>query len=153
MLISWDFSCYNESGEMSETKTSRQLQEEVFYPVHMHQRIEQNGSDFVRNLFVPDRSSERSPQTSFKFDSTDPTASTDVQEFTSTLFSLNVNGFGFIRDEGQNNIFFHYSTVTNKEFTELQAGMKVKYQLEEDPERSQREGERRFRACRVTVLD
>jgi cold shock CspA family protein/uncharacterized LabA/DUF88 family protein len=153
MLVSWDFSCYNESGEISETKTSRQLQEEVFYPVPMHQRIEENGNDFVRNLFVPDRSFERNPQTNFKFDSTDSTTPDDVQEFTSTIFSLNVNGFGFIRDEGQNNIFFHYSTVTNKEFTELQAGMPVKYQLEEDPERSRREGERRFRACRVTVLE
>jgi cold shock CspA family protein/uncharacterized LabA/DUF88 family protein len=153
MLVSWDFSCYNESGEMSETKTSRQLQEEVFYPVPMHQRIEQNDSDFVRNLFVPDKSFDRSPQANFKFNSTDSTTTDDVQEFTSTIFSLNVNGFGFIRDEGQNNIFFHYSTVTNKEFTELQAGMTVKYQLEEDPERSRREGERRFRACRVTVLD
>ncbi|MDR1898824.1 MAG: cold shock domain-containing protein, partial [Treponema sp.] len=76
-----------------------------------------------------------------------------TQEYTSTIFSINANGFGFIKDEGQNNVFFHYSTVTNRDFPELQSGMAVRYQLEEDTERSRREGELRYRACRVTVID
>jgi cold shock CspA family protein/uncharacterized LabA/DUF88 family protein len=153
MLISWDFSYHNESGESVETKTSRQLQEEVFYSVPMHQRIEQNSNELVRALFVPDKGSERSqPQLSFKTDTPD-TAGPVQGEYTSTIFSLNANGFGFIRDESQNNIFFHYSTVTNRDFAELQAGMPVRYQLEEDTERSKREGEVRYRACRITVLD
>jgi cold shock CspA family protein/uncharacterized LabA/DUF88 family protein len=152
LLISWDFSYHNESGEIVETKSSRQLQEEVFYPVPMHQRTEQNGSEFVRNLFVPDRNVDQNQvQNSFKFDNAE--SAVTMQEYTSTIFSLNVNGFGFIKDESQNNIFFHYSTLTNRDFTELQAGMTVKYQLEEDPERSRRDGEVRYRACRVTVLD
>jgi cold shock CspA family protein/uncharacterized LabA/DUF88 family protein len=152
MLISWDFSYHNESGESVETKTSRQLQEEVFYSVPMHQRIEQNGTEFVRDLFVSDKGFERTqPQLSFKIDT--PGSTKTVQEYTSTIISINANGFGFIKDESQNNIFFHYSTVTNRDFTELQAGMTVRYQLEEDPERSKREGEVRYRACRVTVLD
>ncbi|GHV84723.1 hypothetical protein AGMMS50230_03310 [Spirochaetia bacterium] len=156
MLISWEFSYHNESGDMMETKTSRQLQEEVFYSVAMHQRVDQNSDDeYVRSLFVPDRSFDQARaqgQLSLKIDS--PEALPEERpEWTSVLFSLNANGFGFIKDESQNNIFFHYSTLTNREFSELQPGMTVKYQLEEDKDRSRREGELRYRACRVTVID
>jgi cold shock CspA family protein/uncharacterized LabA/DUF88 family protein len=152
LLISWDFSYHNESGEMVETKTSRQLQDEVFYSVPMHQRIEQDSDEYVKNLFVPDQNFERAQaQANFKLNNAEFLET--IQEYTSTIFSLNANGFGFIRDEEQNNIFFHYSTLTNKDFSELQAGMRVRYQVEEDPERSRREGERRYRACRVTVID
>jgi cold shock CspA family protein len=75
------------------------------------------------------------------------------EEFTSTIFMLNPNGFGFIKDEERNNIFFHYSRVTNREFAELKAGMKVKYTVEEDEERSKRDEAIRYRATRVTVAD
>jgi uncharacterized LabA/DUF88 family protein/cold shock CspA family protein len=156
LLISWDFSCHNECGDIVETKTSRQLQEEVFYPVPMHQRIEQNGGEYVKNLFVPDKNIDRpQPQLSFKpgVPEQEQEEEEKAAEFVSTIFSLNVNGFGFIRDESQNNLFFHYSTLTNRDFSELQAGMGVRYQREEDPERSRRDGELRYRACRVTVID
>jgi cold shock CspA family protein len=153
MLISWDFSYHNESGDMVETRTSRQLQEEVFYSVPMQDRVDQNGNEFVKNLFVPDKGFERtSSQLNHKTD-TPEIPPEERPEWTSIIISLNANGFGFIKDESQNNIFFHYSTVTNREFSELQAGMTVKYQLEEDRERSRREGELRYRACRVTVID
>jgi len=140
----------------------------VFLSVPMHQRIDQNNNDFVRNLFVPDKGFERNfGQQNLKlengilgegykddFDLPAYLASQkQIIEGTSVIISLNANGFGFIKDESQNNIFFHYSTLTNKDFTELQTGMTVKYQLEEDTERSKREGELRYRACRVTVLD
>ncbi|MDR3115697.1 MAG: NYN domain-containing protein, partial [Treponema sp.] len=39
MLICWDYSYYNENGALAETKTSRQLLDEVLYPVLMHERI------------------------------------------------------------------------------------------------------------------
>jgi cold shock CspA family protein/uncharacterized LabA/DUF88 family protein len=150
ILISWDFSYHNESGDLAETKTSRQLQEEVFLSVPMHQRVEQNNDDYVKNLFVPDKSFDRNPAPLNVKIPDDPVT---TQEYTSTIFSINANGFGFIKDEGQNNVFFHYSTVTNRDFPELQSGMAVRYQLEEDTERSRREGELRYRACRVTVID
>ena len=157
MLVSWDFSYHNESGDVVETRTSRQLQDEVFFPVPMHQRVDQNGNDYVKNLFVPDKGYERNfgQQSSIKSDSEIPqyfSSQKNIIEGTSVIISLNANGFGFIKDESQNNIFFHYSTLTNKDFTELQNGMTVKYQLEEDSERSKREGELRYRACRVTVV-
>ena len=163
LLISWDFSYHNESGDIVETKTSRQLQDEVFYSIPMQQRVEQNGSDYVKNLFVPDKGQQLNYKSEIGV-----TDSLSAEEFdmpsyfsqpknliegTSVIISLNANGFGFIKEESKNNIFFHYSTLTNKDFTELQTGMTVKYQLEEDTERSKREGELRYRACRVTVLD
>ena len=165
MLISWDFSYHNESGDIVETRTSRQLQEEVFFSVPMHQRVDQNGNEYVQNLFVPDRNVDRNqqltvkpgdtPEGGFKDDLAMMSLASPQEkiEAASVIISLNANGFGFIKDESQNNIFFHYSTLTNKDFSELQAGMTVKYQLEVDTERSKREGELRYRACRVTVID
>jgi cold shock CspA family protein len=63
------------------------------------------------------------------------------------------DGFGFIKDENINNVFFHYSTLTNRDFDELEPGMKVKYLREEDEERSKRDESPRYRAIRVTVMD
>jgi cold shock CspA family protein len=74
------------------------------------------------------------------------------EETTSTIFSINPNGFGFISDPERNNIFFHYSKVTNCDFQDLKYGMEVKYTLEEDEERSKRDGAPRYRASKVTVI-
>ena len=151
MLICWDFSYHNENGDIVETKTSRQLQEEVFFPVHMHQKIEQNGSDFIKELFVSEKNYERIPVVvNLK---NNAARDEESEEFVSTIYSINPNGFGFIRDEERNNVFFHYSKVTNCEFYELKFGMKVKYCVEEDEERSKKDGAPRFRATKVTVID
>jgi cold shock CspA family protein/uncharacterized LabA/DUF88 family protein len=59
MLISWDFTYHNENGYSEQTKTSRQLLEEVYHPVFMHQAIDSNGqNEFIRNLFVDDKYSD-----------------------------------------------------------------------------------------------
>ncbi|MDR0496139.1 MAG: NYN domain-containing protein [Treponema sp.] len=151
MLICWDFSYHNENGDMVETKTSWQLQEEVFYPVQMHQRIEQDNSGCIKELFVPERNYEKLPVVSnLKAAGIED----EPEEFTSAIFSINPNsGFGFITDEERNNVFFHYSRVTNCEFSDLKQGMKVKYTVEEDEERSKREDAIRYRATKVTVVD
>ena len=151
MLVCWDFSYHNENGDVVETKTSRQLQEEVFFPIHMHQRIEQNDSDYIKELFVTERFFDKQPVVnSVRYDFT---PYEEKEDHVSTIFSINPNGFGFISDAERNNIFFHYSRVTNCEFHELKFGMKVKYTVEEDEERSKRDGAPRFRATRVTVID
>ncbi|MDR1838714.1 MAG: NYN domain-containing protein, partial [Treponema sp.] len=113
MLICWDFSYHNENGDIVETKTSRQLQEEVFFPVHMHQRIEQNNNEYIKELFVPEKFFERTPVIS---NTKEIEEDKNEHEFISTIYSINPNGFGFIRDEERNNIFFHYSRVTNCDF-------------------------------------
>jgi cold shock CspA family protein len=152
MLACWDFSYHNENGDMVETKTSRQLMEEVFHPVMMHQRIEQNNDDHIRKLFVADRFDKFPPLPSVKNIFGFEDEKTPGEEYYSVIFSIN-NGFGFIKDEERNNIFFHYSTVTNREFSELQPGMKVRYLLEEDEVRTKTDGAPRFRAVKVTIVE
>ena len=151
MLISWDFSYHNENGDVVETKTSRQLQEEVFFPVFMHQRIEQNNNDYIKELFVPEKNYDKSAVINNVKSDIDENEL--KEEFVSAIFSINPNGFGFIKDEERNNIFFHYSRVTNCDFHDLKFGMKVKYMVEEDPERSKRDDSPRYRALKVTVID
>jgi cold shock CspA family protein/uncharacterized LabA/DUF88 family protein len=156
MLICWDFTFLNENGKPGETKTSRQLLDEVFYSVAMHQKIEQNSSVYIKNLFVADKNSDRNhvlfnAANEDDFESAKPTG--QAQEYSSSIFSINPNGFGFIKDETNNNLFFHYSSVTNRDFADLQPGVKVKYQQEEDEERSKRDNAPRYRAYKVTVIE
>jgi uncharacterized LabA/DUF88 family protein/cold shock CspA family protein len=154
MLIGWDFTFHNENGDIMETKTSRQLQDEVFYSVSMHEKIDQDNNEYIKNLFVQDRSADRTPVfQDFKSASVQEKTGEDAVEYESTIFSINVNGFGFIKDEEKNNIFFHYSSVTNRDFSELQPGMRVKCVLEQDEERSRKEEMPRYRACKVMVVE
>jgi cold shock CspA family protein len=153
MLISWDFSYNNENGVVTETRTSRQLIEEVFYPVPMHEYINNNKSDIIDNLFVAERPFTP-PRVVVKNDvqKPEPEPEPGDEGQVSTICGIK-DGFGFIRDERNNNIFFHYSTLTNMDFDELSTGMRVKYYIEEDLERSKREGAPRYRAYKVTALD
>ncbi|MDR2738802.1 MAG: NYN domain-containing protein [Treponema sp.] len=151
MLISWDFSYNNENGVVTETKTSRQLLEEVFYPLSMHEYINKNNSEIIDSLFVSEKIVSP-PQSIVKSDQqTALPKSVDEGQY-STICSLR-DGFGFIKDERNNNIFFHYSTLTNIDFEELELGMKVKYYIEEDLERTKKEDALRYRAYKVVVVD
>jgi cold shock CspA family protein/uncharacterized LabA/DUF88 family protein len=152
VLLCWDFSYHNEDGYLVETRTSRQLMEEVFYPVLMHQRMDQNNDICIDNLFVPDRVIEKTPVFS-GFLSGNEIPAEHLPEFSSVIISINPNGFGFIRDEESNNVFFHYSSVTNRDFSELQSGVKIKYTREEDAQRSKRENAPRYKAVKLTVID
>ncbi|MDR1788592.1 MAG: NYN domain-containing protein [Treponema sp.] len=188
MLVSWDFTFHNENGDLVETRTSRALWDEVFYPLAMHQRIEENAGDYVKQLFVPDKS-ERAPLGAWLDDKAggggawgqgrdyddnaggrgryrddrgyrpprdvveEPVRGGGTQEFVSTICNINANGFGFIRDDERNNIFFHWSNVTNMDWDDLQTGMRVSYEIEQDPHRSDRDEAPRWRATTVTVLD
>jgi cold shock CspA family protein len=168
MLICWDFSYHNENGDIVETKTSRQLLSEVYYPVQMHQKIEQNNSEYMKDLFV----TERPQEMVFSFGPKAATATYSeaaaiherqlealsttpwgASEFDSTIFSVSPHGFGFIKDEERNNIFFHYSRLTNCDFSELKTGMRVRCSIEEDPERSKREEIPVYRATKVTLIE
>jgi cold shock CspA family protein len=168
-----------------ETKTSRQLLSEVFYPVQMCQKIDQNNSEHLKDLFV----TERPQEWTFSFGQKIPSsASADAStwasssawanaagihekqsgpssttgdastpgsaaEFVSTIFSVSPNGFGFIKDEERNNIFFHYSRLTNCDFADLKSGMKVRCSIEEDLERSKKEEMPVYRATKVTLIE
>ncbi|MDR2160042.1 MAG: NYN domain-containing protein [Treponema sp.] len=151
MLISWDYSYYNENGGMSETRTSRQLLEEVLYPVVMHERIENGGtSEIVNSLFVREKRGYPAAGTEPAAEKTQE--QDDKNSAVSTILTLK-EGFGFIKDEKRNNVFFYYDTLTNRDFDELETGMKVKYYYEEDMERSKKDGALRHRAYKVTVIE
>jgi cold shock CspA family protein/uncharacterized LabA/DUF88 family protein len=177
MLICWDFSYHNENGDIVETKTSRQLLSEVYYPVQMSQKIDQNNNEHLKDLFVTERpqewtfsfgqkvplsanAAEKQPEapsaqwgTTGSIVAARPIPVRDATEFDSTIFSVSPNGFGFIKDEERNNIFFHYSTLINCDFSVLKAGMKVRCTIEEDPERSKREEMPVYRATKVTLIE
>jgi cold shock CspA family protein/uncharacterized LabA/DUF88 family protein len=146
MLLCWDFSFHNENGDLVETKTSRQLLSEVFFPVQMHQRIEQDSGDLIKGLFLSERRHESVlPAPKIQKETT--------EEYSSTIFNVSPNGFGFIKDEGKNNIFFHYSTLTNCDFSDLKPGMRVRYTMEEDDERSKRNETPCYRATKVMLIE
>lgn len=176
MLICWDFSYHNENGDVVETKTSRQLLSEVYYPVQMSQKIDQNNCEHLKDLFVTERPQEMTFGFNPKSSSSDmpawasssmwanaaalhekqneaSSALSDAAEYISTIFSVSPNGFGFIKDEERNNIFFHYSRLTNCDFSELKTGMRVRCTIEEDPERSKREEMPVYRATKVTLIE
>jgi cold shock CspA family protein len=152
MLICWDYSYYNENGTAAETRTSRQLLEEVLYPVVMNERIDrQPDADSINDLFVKEKKDPAS-QSIGNILSAKAAAPFKEDCITSTIFSIK-DGFGFIKDEENNNVFFYYDTVTNRDFDELEVGMKVSYLREEDSERSKRDEAPRYRAYKVSVLE
>jgi len=149
MLICWDFSYHNEHGDIVETKTSRQLLSEVFFPVQMSQRINQSGNEYVESLFVKERVQDSGSSPAALPEKLEE----GTEEFVSTIFNVNPTGFGFIKDEVKNNIFFHYSRLANCDIADLKVGMKVSYMIEEDEERSKREDRPVYRATRVTLIE
>ncbi|MCL2600253.1 MAG: NYN domain-containing protein [Treponema sp.] len=149
MLICWDFSYHNDHGDVVETKTSRQLLSEVFFPVQMSQKINQSDSEYVESLFVMERVQEQSNSATV-LPGSQPG---QVDEYISTIFNVNPSGFGFIKDEEKNNIFFHYSILANCDISNLKPGMKVSYTIEEDEERSKREDRPVYRATKLTLIE
>ena len=151
MLICWEYSYYNENGALAETKTSRQLLDEVLYPVLMHERINKLSTETSNGLFVKEKKEPEGEN----IENTIPVKSSVPQadpSLVSIIFSIK-NGFGFIKDEKINNVFFYYYSVTNRDFDELEVGIKVRYLCEEDTERTKRDGAPRYRAYKVTVID
>jgi cold shock CspA family protein/uncharacterized LabA/DUF88 family protein len=152
MLICWDYSYYNENGAITETRTSRQLLEEVLYPIIMNERIDGDPSmDIINGLFVKEKK-DITAESIGNIISAKVIEPPDDTGLVSTILSIK-DGFGFIKDEENNNVFFYYNTVTNKDFGELEVGMKVKYLREEDAERSKREQAARYRAYKVSVME
>lgn len=140
MLLCWDFKYTDESGRTRETRASQNLIEEVPFPVMMHEVIDNrvNKNDvLIKNLFVTkvDHSSSwkpyvhpsyaEEPQTFAEEPEAFAEVPKDGEVYTSEIISINA-GYGFIKSP-PNNLFFHFSTLENCDFNELEIGMKVKY--------------------------
>lgn len=122
MILCWDFEFTNDEGQKMVTRTSQNLLEEVSYPIHMHELIDnrvKKNDPIVHNLFVQEEYT--SPNR--------PEPETEDEEIKiSEVLSIK-NGYGFIRYPN-NNLFFHYTDVLNVDFNELVTGDSVEFTVE-----------------------
>jgi len=152
MVLGWDFRFTDDYGQERETVTSTRLLDEVTYPVMMHQIIDdmtRRDDPLIKNLFVepkapPPAAPPAGPdgQPSAR---SETNAEGDQTECEGELLKL-CEGFGFIRcRQYPNNVFFHWSALTNKDFAELQPGQGVRFVAIE--------GEKGAVAREIEVLD
>ncbi len=121
MVLSWDLEYANELGQKFTTRTSQTLLEEVTYPIAMHEIIEnrvKKNDPLINNLFVQTEPRRIMTQARVNSKST----------LTSEILSLK-NGFGFIKYP-PSNLFFHYSSIVDTDFNDLQIGDKVEFTIE-----------------------
>lgn len=142
MILSWDFEYYNDEGEKMVTRTSQDLLEEASYPVAMHDLIEtslRRGEVLIQNLFV--KQSTRvlngagTPVVNGFDGGGDAFASEDGGDpdlKISTIRSLK-NGYGFI-NYPPNNLFFHYTSLIDVDFNELQIDDEVSFHIGKNAE-------------------
>lgn len=117
MVVGWEFEYINDEGVRMTTRTSAEIQNIATYALSMHEIIEQGLQDnnpLIEDLFV----CTPEPRTA-------PVQSTET--LTSTVLSIK-NGFGFIRYPN-NNLFFHSADVVNCDFTDLQVGDTVEFEI------------------------
>ena len=161
MVLSWDFEFLNEQGEKQVTRTSQDLLEEVSYPVGMHGIIDDRSrrNDMViQNLFV--KQQPQPPRPTFtaatngnnyvngfvnghSYDDYPPSDEpnynlVDMQDDDpegrkiSTIRSLKT-GYGFI-NYPPNNLFFHYTSLIDTDFNELQVDDEVEFTVGQNAE-------------------
>jgi cold shock CspA family protein/uncharacterized LabA/DUF88 family protein len=127
MLVNWEFEYANEEGVKMITRTSSDLIEEVTYPLPMNAIIEgkvrRQAAGNVEDLFVQSATT--------RYQGLEPGATpveTNVVEgevAQGEIHSLK-NGYGFIKYP-PNNLFFHYTSVVEGDFSELQEGDPVEF--------------------------
>lgn len=143
MVLSWDFEYQNEDGDKMVTRTSQDLLEEVSYPVPMHEIIDnrmRKNDALIQNLFVKQqlKPSPYVPVSNGSGNSmpTDLLDAPNVGNGTdydpndrkiSTIRSLK-SGYGFI-NYPPNNLFFHYTSLIDSDFNELQLDDQVEFRL------------------------
>ncbi|MGM9508505.1 NYN domain-containing protein [Larkinella sp. GY13] len=143
MVLSWDFEYYNDEGEKMVTRTSQDLLAEVSYPVAMHEMIDtrlRKNDPLIQNLFVKQSArvliGNAAPVPAGNgFDSYSDSEDddSDPSEFKiSTIRSLK-NGYGFI-NYPPNNLFFHYTSLNDIDFNELQVDDEVKFRIGKNAE-------------------
>jgi uncharacterized LabA/DUF88 family protein/cold shock CspA family protein len=143
MVLSWDFEYYNDEGEKMVTRTSQDLLSEVSYPVAMHEMIDtrlRKNDPTIQNLFVKQSArvligNSSTVATGNGFDSFTEGIEddSDPSEFKiSTIRSLK-NGYGFI-NYPPNNLFFHYTSLNDIDFNELQVDDEVKFRIGKNAE-------------------
>ncbi|GAB3704276.1 hypothetical protein GCM10027592_35440 [Spirosoma flavus] len=160
MVLSWDFEFLNEQGEKQVTRTSQDLLEEVSYPVGMHGIIDdrsRRNDVIIQNLFVkpqPTRTFSATNGSSYgtgnggnymngygdnygDYPADEPNYNVaDVEgaegRKTSTIRSLKT-GYGFVNFP-PNNLFFHYTSLIDTDFNDLQVDDTVEFSIGQNAE-------------------
>jgi len=123
VLISWEYEFITEMGDTIKQKTSNDLLNLATYPFLMNEVIEKEKNEMVDNLFVE----------SFAFNPEEESINeeeyitADGTTRLSNIFSLKA-GYGFIKYPN-NNLFFHFSSITNGDFNDIQVGDEVEFEL------------------------
>lgn len=129
MLLGWDFEYTDEaSGELQTTKTSTDLWNTVSYPLEMAELVEsglRDADEVVEDMFVQKEALSREGDPERMFASTPPPM--DDQRYTGEIMSLH-NGYGFIRFP-DNNVFFLHDDLEEVEFSVLQVGMMLEFNV------------------------
>jgi len=135
MVLSWDFEYFNDEGEKMVTRTSQDLLADVSYPVAMHELIDnrlRKNDALIQNLFVKqstrvinENALANANDLDIDYDEQQPLDSSDYK--ISTIRSLK-NGYGFI-NYPPNNLFFHYTSLNDVDFNELQIDDEVKFRI------------------------
>lgn len=124
MVLGWDFEYNTETGQKLTTRTSQDLLEEVTYPIQMSQIIDdrvRQKEPIINNLFV---------QTEARRTTVKQSSEQNDSALTSEILTIR-NGFGFIKYP-PNNLFFHYTSVIDTDFNDLQVGDKVQFTLDKN---------------------
>ncbi|MFP4369582.1 MAG: NYN domain-containing protein [Bacteroidota bacterium] len=136
MLLSWDFEYTDDYGIARKTRTSQDLLEQVTFPISMHEVIEnrlEKDKFMINNLFVPhspyhnNNTNNGSGGHSKDLDREPKHYEKDQTHHESDIFSIK-DGYGFIKYP-PNNLFFHYDSVVNADFEELQPYDKVRFRI------------------------
>jgi len=155
MVLSWDFEFLNEQGEKQVTRTSQDLLEEVSYPVGMHALIDdrsRRNDTVIQNLFVKQQSrpaftAATANGSNYDGDYMNGSGYTNAYQVSdepnynvaddvdddpegrkiSTIRSLKT-GYGFV-NYPPNNLFFHYTSLLDTDFNELQVDDEVEFSI------------------------
>lgn len=146
MLLAWDFEFTDDYGNHRTTKTSSDLIREVTYPVSMHELIEEQEigeSVLIDRLFVPPKpvrtyeEDEGNDDDEFEYEEANTIPVGNGVEldgdFERSFILTLKNGYGFIKFP-PDNLFFHYNSVQNIDFNELQPGQEVQFRLDKNDE-------------------
>lgn len=151
MILGWDFEYTDHAGTERQTVTSVRLLKEAAYPVMMHEVIDnktKRNDPIIQGLFVESGSAQDDTSLAPGADAQSSSAlalqpGSDAypqqyqnQQFSRGLKTGNVltlkEGFGFIQcPEYPDNVFFHYSSLINRDFSELRVGDKVSFYVEQ----------------------
>lgn len=128
MVLSWDFEYTNDYGKEMVTRTSQDLLEEVTYPVAMHEVIDnrvRKNEPLINNLFVPQNKDRvfKKPEGKSKV----KTDSISEKINSSEILTLK-GGFGFIKYPPKN-LFFHFTSLIDTDFNDLEVGDKVSFSI------------------------